>query len=56
MNMYYMVLDSGYFYYIQAENRKEAINKFCAEHGISADFVKEHCAVKNLGGIKNAKY
>ena len=46
------IMDCGSIIYICAESRKAAIEEFCKERGVSKDFVKEHCVVKNLGRIK----
>lgn len=50
---YKFVVDSGRIAYICAESRKEAVEEFCKEYGVSKDFVKEHCIVKSLGRCRN---
>lgn len=50
------ILDNGHIVYVCADCRKDAVVEFCKEHGCNKDFVKEHCVVKNLGRIKDAKY
>ena len=46
-------LDNGHIFYVCAETRKEAIELFCKEHGMSKEFLSKHCVVKNMGRIKN---
>lgn len=44
------VNDSGRIDYICASCRKEAINIYCSNFGLSEDFVKEHCIVRKVWG------
>ena len=48
------VCDNGRIYYVCAESRKEAIRLFCEELGVSLEFVKQHCVVRNMGRVKRA--
>jgi len=47
------VMDNGRITYVRAENRKAAIELFCKEQGISKEFAKEHCKIKNMGRVNN---
>lgn len=56
MSDFKFILDSGLIIYICAENRKAAVKEFCKDHGVTEDYVKQHCVVKNMGGIKSEAY
>lgn len=43
------VSDSGEITYVCASCRKEAINAYCNDKGVSVDWVKRHVIVRNMG-------
>ena len=50
------ITDSGRIVYVCAENRKAAVKAFCIDQGVTEEFVKEHCVVKNMGRIYYGKH
>lgn len=52
MSDFKFIVDNGLIIYVCAENRKTAVREFCKDHGVTEDYVKQHCIVKNMGRIK----
>ena len=52
--MYYFKIctDAGIISFICASCKKEAIEIFCEDNGINKDYIKQHCIIKNMGGVK----
>ena len=47
--LYKILFDTGKVFFVVATTRKIAINKFCEEHGVSKEWVDNHCRVLNMG-------
>jgi hypothetical protein len=52
--LYKLVFDNGKIFHIPAKTRTKAIEQYCEEYGVCEDWVREHCRIVNLGGVKNA--
>jgi len=48
-----IVDDNGTITYICASCRKEAIQIYCNEKFVGADYIKKHCIIKNVGGVSS---
>lgn len=51
---YYQFLeDNGRITFVCASCRKEAVKEFQKEKGVTEDYVKIRCVVRNMGGINS---
>lgn len=51
-SIYEIRLDTGKTVYVQAKSRTGAIEKYIKETGVSREWLKNHCLVKNRGGAE----
>ena len=51
MNVYEIRDDNGTLSEIQANSRKEAVETYAKIHGMTQDYIREYCVVKNLGKV-----
>lgn len=50
---YQSLEDNGRITFVCASCRKEAVKEFQKEKGVTEDYVKIHCVVRNMGGINS---
>lgn len=48
-SLYEIRLDTGKIVYVQEKSRTKAIEKYIKETGVSREWLKNHCVVKNRG-------
>lgn len=51
-SLYEIRIDTGKIVYVQAKSRSGAIENYISITGVSRDWLKNHCVVKNLGRIE----
>lgn len=49
--MYKLIFDNGKIFHISAKTRTKAIEVYCAEYGVSKEWVKQHCRIVKLGMV-----
>ena len=52
MNLFKFISDDGEEF-ITAKNKKDAIEEYCRENGVTKDWVKKNCDIINLGREDN---
>ena len=50
---YRLVMDTGKIVTIAAKSRAKAIEAYCADTGVSREWMAEHCKVINCGRVKH---